>query len=312
MKSKVVYPFQGEHYKDIREEALEFMRANKENFDGIFLMSLFDETNILKDIIQSKKASKFYNLHLTQDPRLNQLTNSQKNNPGEDAKKSKKKKNKPVSEKESKKLLESQSIRDSYNYASRKMVYQMVTEFAPPIPFNEVTFKPNFSNDLNALMTLNKSMNRKTLFFSSGGGFFQVLEGVYFGAQAFEGGYPFEVTKKRQAIKLDVPKWALLLMTFLVEQKNSETEDTLIKIQEFLKANETITNSELFSKLVDANQKSSLSETMLAKRSLEDFQENLDKKDKKLVPKMAMVLDLLNNLDLQMNLPNECTLYSSF
>ena len=235
MNSHLVYPFQGEHHKDIREEALELIKVHFSSMEGLYLCSLFNESHIVNDTINQKKASKFYNLQKGTNPKLAKKVNKKVEN----MKKSKelKKGEKSIadilnSDKKQKKNSEnnSQAIKESFSFKNRKIVYNMlktllletsnseskiIGENNMPVQFsgNKIPF-----NDLKYLMDYNKSINKKTIFLSSDGGLFKVIEGAFYGCQVFEGGFPFEVSKKREAITVDFKKWALLLVQLLLNK----------------------------------------------------------------------------------------------
>jgi hypothetical protein len=259
------------------------------------MLSLFDETSICKDLIPKKKASKFYNLHLNQDPRLNKKEERKEKEMVD--MKGKKKDNNHTEEK-------IKTVLDTYNYENRKLVYKMMSEFIPKENVaNWVSTKNNF-NDLNALLSHNKQAGQKTLFYSSDGDFFRVFEGVFFGAQVFEAGFPFEIAKKKQAFKFDVPRWALLLASFCKETHSIDETSITDSLKKFIKIKTSLSNAELFAKLNNTDTSQETKSNLLSKRSESDFKENDNNSDK--APSLNDVLLLLNSIKKQIPVSNEC------
>lgn len=294
-----MYPFQGEHFQSVREEAAAFIKHNLDHLDGIMLFSLFDESEIEKDIVQSKKASKFYNLHLTQDPSL--------------AKK-KQKPTKSIAEilgkdnSKSAKMSKLQSVLDTYKYCNRKMVYDCLNRLElrqhVPTPSNpEHRF-----NDLGLLLSGNKGLGKKTVFFSSDGDFFRILEGANFGSQVFEAGFAFEVSKKKRAILMDLKRWALLVVA-LVRQAEWHTHQNLGSfIEEFVKSKRGESNASLFASLKKKLSEQEEDNVELSKRGNMEFTNTNQTKEP---PTLKDVLNLLSSSNQSISLDNECEVLSN-
>ena len=58
-----MFPFQGEHYQEIREEGIAFIEKEKENMAGVYICGIFDESEIVNDSILAKRSSKFHNYY---------------------------------------------------------------------------------------------------------------------------------------------------------------------------------------------------------------------------------------------------------
>lgn len=290
-----MYPFQGEHYQSVREEAIAFIKDNMADLDGIMLFSLFDESKIEKDIVQTKKASKFYNLHLTQDPSL--------------ARK-KPKNTKSIAQilgkdhSDKSKVSKQQEVLQTYNYSNRKMVYNCLGQLelkrhVPTPTSSEFQF-----NDLGSLMRLNRSLGKKTVFFSSSGDFFRVLEGVTVGSQVFEAGFAFEMSKKKRAILVDMKRWALLVLLLVRRANWSGPEDTGAFIADFVRSLDKENNGELFAKLQPKSSARDEDDAQLTKRSNVAFSNGEATQEP---PTLKQILGLLNSVEPVISLSNECT-----
>ena len=267
-KTKIVFPFQGEHYQEIREEGIAFIQKEKENMAGVYICGIFDESEIVNDSILAKRSSKFHNYYKkksSKDKKSEQKKMDEKCqwkqkekegprevNTKEETSKSEISKPEVLKEKiieeksedKEKSKEDGQSLADilknrtrpsatgskkgksnntadfqsTYNFANRKMVYEMLSkalsEESQPTSQSQMP-KPEASkfNDLNGLL----STQPPAILLSSDGEFFKVLEGAWFGAQGFQAGYPFEVSKHQMVIHIDFKRWILLLRLFLKE-----------------------------------------------------------------------------------------------
>jgi hypothetical protein len=291
----LIYPFQGDHFEEVRLEAVELIEKNVKDFDGLKIFTLFDESNVAKDIVQTKKASKFYNLHLLEDPSLSK----------KDTEKKSKSLAQILGKNNSNTDVKLQQVLDTYNYQNRKMVYKCLDKLplGQNIPSN-FNLNDNFNN-LEILLEKNKLQNKKTLFYSSDGGFFRVIEGAYFGCQVFEGGFPFEITKQKRALMIDLKRWALLSLSITPRVVSDKPEDLVTYITDFIKNKKSESNADLFSEFMKTSeQKEEDNPIGLTKRSDAEF----IKEKSSGTPKLSEILKLLNTQDQSYKIKNECNL----
>lgn len=243
-ESKLVYAFQGEHYQEIREEAIEFIGKEIESIDGIYICGVYDESEIVNDSVLAKRASKFYNFYKKKKKQKEVSDNanhdktkngdlSKTNNPQEAKNGSTEQKNLSSNYKKSQNKTNSKTLAEilknrksdpnsqktqnptfesTYNHQNRKMVYNLLQPYIPQTEKPQTTPARLRFNDLSALF---KSQPHPAILLSSDGEFFKILEGAWFGVQGFQAGYPFEVSKHQSVIGLDFKKWALLVRYFL-------------------------------------------------------------------------------------------------
>lgn len=162
---------------------------------------MFNESNVVSDILNTKKASQFYNLH---------LENSKQKTPKENSLKE-------IIDKGKKKSINKSSFLESFNFKNRKQIYKLIQE---NFIKNKFSLSNNsISNDIQDCLKQNSNLK---YILNSNGGLFKVIEGAFYGFQIFESGFAFELAKHRKSINLDC---AALMKNFILILDNGLGQD---------------------------------------------------------------------------------------